>query len=125
MIARTHYDFSRIDAIGLRIRSRCLALCRFRHDPIAAQAVLNQIRQLIDSIPMDSDEFTVAISRIDNAHRYLRSAETGAAQYEIRLLLGALNEVLERAGNEPHSIQPASTARNNRQSMQSEPRARC
>ena len=51
---------------------------------------LDDIRDILKRLVLNTTEFDVATKRIKNAKRYLRSSETGAAKYEIGLLLGGL-----------------------------------
>ena len=51
---------------------------------------LDNLRTLIESLPLASGDFGVAMNRLRNAQRYLRSDEIGAARYELRLLFGCL-----------------------------------
>src|SRR5262245_56821149 len=55
---------------------------------------LYEVRTLIESLPLSSSEFGVAVNRLRNAQRYLCSDEIGAARYELRLLPGSLCEHL-------------------------------
>ncbi|MCO6459136.1 MAG: hypothetical protein J5I93_27825 [Pirellulaceae bacterium] len=49
-------------------------------------------RLLLEALPMATNEFAVARRRLQNADRYLRSDEWGAARYELRLLYGMLRQ---------------------------------
>ena len=51
---------------------------------------LQEVRGLLDSLPLASDEYGTASNRLRNAHRYLVSQEHGAARYELQLLAGSL-----------------------------------
>lgn len=51
-----------------------------------------QALQLLESLPLSTSEFGLAVSRLRNAHRYLASDERGAAHYELRLLAGSLRD---------------------------------
>ena len=42
---------------------------------------------MLNGLPLSTSEFTVAMNRLRNAHRYLVANEPGAARYELRLLL--------------------------------------
>jgi hypothetical protein len=55
---------------------------------------LNAAQLLLESLPLASEPFGVAMSRLRNARRYLESSETGAARYELRLLASALKNAL-------------------------------
>ena len=52
------------------------------------------LRALLESLPLATDEFALAARRLQNADRYLRSRERGAARYELRLLDGSLKHRL-------------------------------
>ena len=45
---------------------------------------------LLESLPLSTSEFGLAMNRLNNARRYLKSNECGAARYELRLLIGGL-----------------------------------
>ncbi len=51
---------------------------------------LKEVRELLESLPLSTSEFDLACRRINNATRYLKSVEYGAARFELRLLRGSL-----------------------------------
>ncbi len=51
---------------------------------------LQEVRDLLDSLPLATGEYGTASNRLRNAHRYLVSQERGAARYELKLLAGSL-----------------------------------
>ena len=51
---------------------------------------LDDVRCLLESLPLTTGEYGVARNRLRNAHRYLKSQERGAARFELRLLAGSL-----------------------------------
>jgi hypothetical protein len=53
-------------------------------------ADFEQLRRLLESLPLASAEYSVAVNRLTNAQNYLRSGEHGAARYELHLLLWSL-----------------------------------
>jgi hypothetical protein len=55
----------------------------------AAEELAN-LRAMLESIPQETGEFSLAMNRLRNAQRFLCSDETGAARYELRLLVGGL-----------------------------------
>lgn len=55
---------------------------------------LHAAELLLQTLPLASEPFGVAMNRIRNAHRYLESSEPGAARYELRLLGGGLRSAL-------------------------------
>jgi hypothetical protein len=50
----------------------------------------DNLRTLIESLPLASSDFSLAGNYLRKAQRYLRSNEIGAALYELRLLLDCL-----------------------------------
>ncbi len=54
---------------------------------------LLQIRGLLESLPLPTDEFGLACNRLHNAARYARSGETGAANWELVTLRKSLSRL--------------------------------
>lgn len=48
------------------------------------------IQRLLESLPLSTSEFGLAMARLENAERYLISNERGAAMFELKLLEGNL-----------------------------------
>jgi hypothetical protein len=53
-------------------------------------ASLERLRRLLEALPLATDEFGLAVNRLENARRYLLSGEYGAGCFELRLLLQSL-----------------------------------
>ena len=47
---------------------------------------VDQLDGLLQSSPLPSEDFGIAINRLSNARRYLQSSETGAACWELNTL---------------------------------------
>lgn len=62
---------------------------------------LQEVRDLLDSLPLATGEHATAANRLRNAHRYLVSRERGAARYELNLLAGSLRNRAELATDPP------------------------
>ena len=58
---------------------------------------LQQVRDLLDSLPLATSEYGTAANRLRNAHRYLVSQERGAARYELQMLAGMLRPDVTRS----------------------------
>ncbi len=54
-----------------------------------------QVRQALEAMPLASAEFSLAVNRLANAQRYLKSGEPGAALFELRLLRGITSSILD------------------------------
>jgi hypothetical protein len=51
----------------------------------------DRLEELLQSLPLPTHEFAVAANRLANARRYAAADERGAATYELKLLIGGLN----------------------------------
>lgn len=69
---------------------------------------LQQVRDLLDSLPLTSGEYGTATNRLRNAHRYLVSKERGAARYELQMMTGMLRQDNTRsvAREQPGLVHP-------------------
>lgn len=47
---------------------------------------LDAIEGMLETIPLTSEEFGLALNRLRNARRYLASAERGAARWELKMM---------------------------------------
>ena len=54
------------------------------HDDFAA------VRSMLEAMPLPTDQFGLACTRLKNAQHYLHYTEPGAAWYELRLLASSL-----------------------------------
>ena len=54
------------------------------------ERLLGRARACLQALPLSTGAFALAVCRLDNARTYLRAGETGAAAFELRLLLGSL-----------------------------------
>ena len=54
------------------------------------EPLLGRVRARLETLPLPTGAFALAVRRLDNARTYLRAGETGAAAFELRLLLGSL-----------------------------------
>ncbi len=77
-----------IDEVREELTSRLRLLLPRLGNRSFAIAELNEIQDMLNSLPLDSEDFGVAINRLRNCYRYLCSNEIGAARYELKLLLG-------------------------------------
>jgi hypothetical protein len=66
---------------------------------------LQHLHDLLESLPLTSDEYGRASNHLRNANRYLASGERGAAQFELRMLFGSLRH------SEPLTIEPRARSR--------------
>jgi len=64
------------------------------HDDFAAA------HSMLEAMPLSTDQFGLACTRLRNARHYLRYTEPGAARYELQLLASSLNH--SRTEREPN-----------------------
>jgi len=60
------------------------------NDTTRAADEIENLREIIESLPLSTAESSLAMNRLRNAQRYLSSDELGAARCELRLLLCGL-----------------------------------
>jgi hypothetical protein len=53
---------------------------------------LLDVLAMLNSLPLTTSEFGLAVSRLKNAQRYLVANEPGAARWELRILLGGVRD---------------------------------
>ena len=71
--------------------NQCLGrLLQKRQLDEAAQDDFAAARSMFEALPLSTDEFGLACTRLQNAQHYLRDTEPGAAWYELRLLASSL-----------------------------------
>jgi hypothetical protein len=56
----------------------------------AAQDDFAAVRSMLEAMPLATDQFGLACTRLQNAQHYLQYTEPGAARYELRLLASSL-----------------------------------
>jgi hypothetical protein len=54
------------------------------------EPLLDRVRARLEILPLPTAAFALAVRRLDNARTYLRAGESGAAAFELRLLLTSL-----------------------------------
>ncbi len=83
------------------IVNQCLGrLLQKRRLDAVAQDDFAAVRSMLEALPLATDQFGLACTRLQNAQHYLRYTEPGAAWYELRLLASSLKNA-EPAAREP------------------------
>jgi len=70
MIIRAKTDYSNVNEPGRQIRHYCKGLLLHPDTSQNPLVALDRIRQLLEFIPLASDDFSVAVLRVENAQRY-------------------------------------------------------
>jgi hypothetical protein len=61
------------------------------HRGLILEDAWDQIRDALQAMPLGTDQFAVALHRLNNVRCYLEEGEHGAALYEVRLLRPLIN----------------------------------
>ena len=81
--------------------NQCLGrLLQKRQLDEAARDDFAAARSMLEAMPLSTDEFGLACTRLQNAQHYLRYTEPGAAWYELRMLASSLKNA-ESIAREP------------------------
>jgi len=98
MIQRGNNGYSQLDAICRQAEEQFSNLLANMKNAARLRCDLRDLHELIECVPLGTDEYDLTIARINNAQRYLESNEQGAAKYEIRQLVRCLRGRLHSAG---------------------------
>src|SRR5262245_55657644 len=79
-----------VDEIRRLAALRLQSLMPRLNDTTRAADEIENLREIIESLPLSTAESSLAMNRLRNAQRYLSSDELGAARCELRLLLCGL-----------------------------------
>lgn len=83
---------SHFDQIRSQLTRRLRILMCLSEDLERTLDGLAECQNLLSSLPLTLNEFSVAVNRLRNARRYSASGEAGAAHFELRLLLASVHE---------------------------------
>ncbi len=95
MIAKPNNSYSTTDDVVRQLRNHFFTISSNLPGIHKIMRSLDEIRALLDCLAISTIEYDVAVARINNAKRYLQSDETGAASYEVRLLIGGLQAQID------------------------------
>jgi hypothetical protein len=87
-----HAHFPIVEPLRALLREGLDELLKQPSDDMPPVPRLEQLRLLLEALPLDTTEFALAVNRLANARHYLRSGEFGAAWYELRLLRRSLEQ---------------------------------
>jgi hypothetical protein len=71
------------------------------HDGQRTNGEVDDLRILLETLPLSTDEFGLACNRVTNAKGYLQSNELGAAMWELRALRQQLQNRADAQPCEP------------------------
>jgi len=72
------------------VRALAALLVRVCRGGRCVEARYRWIRGLLESLPLATNEFALAVNRLNNGRRHALEGETGAALYELQMLLRSL-----------------------------------
>jgi hypothetical protein len=73
------------------------------HDGQETDGEVDDLRILLETLPLSADEFGLACNRLTNAKRYLQSNEPGAAMWELNALKQQLQNRADAQPYEPRA----------------------
>lgn len=68
------------------VLSALMRLVQKARQGVVSLGEVDQLEGLLQSLPLASNDYGIAINRLSNARRYLQSTETGAACWELNIL---------------------------------------
>ena len=74
------------EALGKGVQS----LLEQTFDSIVSAPEWDELGELLESFPLPTAQFALAMNRLNNARNYFVAGEPGAARFELRLLVGGL-----------------------------------
>ena len=77
-------------------------LARHVRDGRSADQELEELRFLLETLPLTTEQFSLATNRLKNAHGYVKARENGAARWE----LNALRQQLANHLTAPEAMHP-------------------
>ncbi len=63
-----------------------------------AETAWSQLRELVESLPLTTDEFARYVNRLTNAERYAAQGELGAAKFELQMFARQLSPAARLSG---------------------------
>ncbi len=91
----------RVACVTSTVRSSSCWTCSGRDKKLDEAAIeeFSYAQELLAALPLATDDYGRAVLRLENAIRYLRACEPGAAAYELKMLSGGLRVLLESTGD--------------------------
>lgn len=90
-----------VDSIRREAERAVSKLGRIIGNNSAAEPDFGRAWESLEALPLTSDEFCQVANHLQNAERYWRTGENGAAKYELKLLEGLLSPDSNDAAIEP------------------------
>ena len=89
-LRKTRSQAASVDELRQLAALRLHSLMQKLSDITRAAVEFENLREIFESLPLSTAEYSLAMNRLRNAQRYLTSDELGAARCELRLLLCGL-----------------------------------
>ncbi len=85
---------SQLEAICRQAEQNFSSLMQDTKNAAILKGDLYELGDMLECLPLATDDYDLTVARINNALRYLESSEQGAARYEIRQLIRNLRNRL-------------------------------
>ncbi len=101
MRTQTHSAAVPFHSVFAPVLKQAESLVRALESRRAVQTELQDLAGLLETLPLASSEFGLACTRLNNAQRYLVSAELGAARWELNAMVRQLRTQAYAETKEP------------------------
>ena len=93
--------FSELDDLNRQFIAQTTELIETLENPGKFSKQWVFVRRILDAMALGTSTYDVAVTRLNNAFRFIRSGEPGPAKYELRLLVNGLS--LNKHKSKPNS----------------------
>jgi len=83
--------FSELEELNRQFLAQTTKLIKTLENPGRFSKQWVFVRRILDAMALGTSTYDVAVARLNNAFRYIRSGEPGPAKYELRLLVNGLS----------------------------------
>lgn len=101
MRTRTNPPSVAFESVFAPVLKQAEVLLRTLETRRAVQTEMEDLAGLLETLPLASNEFGLACTRVSNAQRYLDSAERGAARWELDAMVRQLKSHAVAETKEP------------------------
>jgi len=93
----TMVGISRVDQMRVDLHKQVAGLSNRLATTYARDELLKRLQQIIEGLPLATDDYTLARQRMVNARRYLAAHQFGPARWELNMLGRGIRAALHTA----------------------------
>jgi hypothetical protein len=106
MIQRANSRYSQLESICRQTEKHFAELIETVKNAAMLRGDLHELHDILEYLPLATNEYDLTVARINNARRYLDSGEQAAAKYEIRQLIHSLRVRIWSNGQTNQIVNP-------------------